>query len=70
MAGIPSPTLGEEVAAFVITSAPVTPAELLVHCRRHLASHKIPKHITILDTFPRNANGKVVKSQLIGLIQT
>jgi len=70
VAGIPSPTLGEEVAAFVITSAPVTPAELLVHCRRHLASHKIPKHITILDTFPRNANGKVVKSQLIGLIQT
>ena len=68
--GIPSPTLGEEVAAFVIASSPVTPAELLVYCRRHLASHKLPKHITLLDSFPRNANGKVLKSQLASLIQT
>ncbi|MCZ6553712.1 MAG: class I adenylate-forming enzyme family protein [SAR324 cluster bacterium] len=39
-------------------------AELTGHCRQSLAPYKCPKSIRILDDFPRNAAGKVLKREL------
>lgn len=62
--GIPSPSLGEEVAAFVVLREPVSPSALTRYCRQHLATHKVPQRLIVIDQLPRNANGKVLKSAL------
>ena len=63
--GTPHPELGQEVVAFVSLSGSVAPAALTVHCRKQLSAFKVPKQITIVETFPRNANGKIVKRELL-----
>jgi len=63
--GVPDRDLGEIVAAFVVLGAPATAPELVIHCRRLLAPHKIPQQIVMLDSLPRNASGKVVKAALL-----
>jgi acyl-coenzyme A synthetase/AMP-(fatty) acid ligase/acyl carrier protein len=62
--GVPSPELGEEVAAFVVTRRLVSPRELSIHCSKHLARYKVPALIQAIDALPRNANGKVQKAPL------
>lgn len=48
------------ITAFVVLKQNnADPADLLSHCRDHLASYKCPRHITLLDRLPRNAAGKV-----------
>jgi acyl-CoA synthetase (AMP-forming)/AMP-acid ligase II len=65
--GIPDPTWGEVVAAFV-RPAPGQPAptaeELRAHCREHLAPYKTPAHWVFLDAFPMTASGKIQKYKL------
>jgi acyl-CoA synthetase (AMP-forming)/AMP-acid ligase II len=57
--GTPHPTWGEEVAAAVVVSEPVTEAELQSFCKERLAEFKRPKQIFITDTIPRTATGKI-----------
>lgn len=57
--GVAHPTWGEEVAAAVVTTAPVTEQELAAHCRRHLADFKVPKTFHLVDAIPRTPTGKV-----------
>ncbi|UYV37363.1 acyl--CoA ligase [Rhodobacteraceae bacterium D3-12] len=62
--GWPSKTLGEEVAAFVVTEGP-TDAEVLTDwCRSQLAPYKVPALFVSLDDMPRNSAGKVLKAKL------
>ena len=63
--GVPSPELGEEVAAFVVLKAPVGMDDLVALCRSRLASFKVPKRITVLETLPKNSLGKVLKRELV-----
>jgi fatty-acyl-CoA synthase len=66
--GIPDPTWGEVVAAFV-RPAPGQPAptaeELRAYCREHLAPYKTPAHWVFLDAFPMTASGKIQKYKLL-----
>lgn len=64
--GIPDPDLGEEIFAFVLPArdASITPQEVQDHCRAHLARHKMPRHVRIVDHFPMTPNGKVQKFAL------
>jgi long-chain acyl-CoA synthetase len=65
--GVPDPTLGEEVAAFVALRPGAT-AEvqaLIAWCRERLAAFKYPRRLTILDALPRSATGKVLKAKLV-----
>ena len=57
--GVAHPTWGEEVAAAVVTTQPVTEQELAAHCRRHLAEFKVPKTFHLVDAIPRTPTGKV-----------
>lgn len=65
--GIPHKILGEEVGAIVqvVAGSKVTEAALQAHVREHLAAFKVPIKIERrTEPLPRNANGKIVKTQL------
>ena len=62
--GEPHEVFGEEVAAFVVTKTPVTPEELEAYCQQHLAKYKVPRIYYFLDSLPKNATGKILKTPL------
>ncbi|MFZ5669388.1 MAG: class I adenylate-forming enzyme family protein [Pseudomonadota bacterium] len=65
--GIPHRTLGEEPAAVVTLKpgASATEAELRAFVADRLAAFKVPVRVAFrTDTLPRNANGKIMKSDL------
>jgi acyl-CoA synthetase (AMP-forming)/AMP-acid ligase II len=61
--GVPDPTWGEQVAAFVraATGPAPTATELADHCRQRLARHKVPRFWTFVDEFPMTGSGKIQK---------
>lgn len=68
--GRPDPVLGERVQAFVVArDASASEAELKAFCAERLADYKVPDCIELLSQpLPRNANGKVLKTALRGLL--
>ncbi len=67
--GVPDPRWGEQLVAYVVfgPGAPPAVAELAAHARGRLADYKIPKAYHPIDALPRNANGKVLKTDLRAL---
>ncbi len=67
--GIPHPEYGEEIKA-VVQPAPglvaddSLSAELVAHCRAHLAGFKCPRSIDFDAELPREPNGKLMKRVL------
>jgi long-chain acyl-CoA synthetase len=70
--GVPDPRLGERVAALVELSAAakVTIEELKADCGAQLAGYKVPERWGIVEALPRNAMGKVVRTELLELLAT
>ena len=64
VAGEPSDEWGETVVAYVVAAEPVTQDDLISWCADRLAKYKRPRQVRFVDTLPRNALGKVVKSEL------
>ncbi len=64
--GIPDEKWGEIVGAAVVLrpSGQATAEELIEYCRQRMASCKKPERIFFVDALPRNAAGKVVKTEL------
>ena len=62
--GEPHEVFGEEVAAFVVTKTPISAEELQAYCQEHLAKYKIPRIFYFLDSLPKNATGKILKTPL------
>ena len=64
--GVPDPSRGENVAAFVVASRPVAVDDLLGHCRRLLAAYKVPRHLWLRaeHELPQKGSGKVDKQAL------
>jgi acyl-CoA synthetase (AMP-forming)/AMP-acid ligase II len=64
--GSPHEVLGEDIAAYVVLrpGATVSTAELQSFAGERLADYKVPRRIHYLPALPRNAGGKVLKSQL------
>jgi fatty acid CoA ligase FadD36 len=62
--GRPHADLGEQVTAFVVTDGAVTERELSDFVSRTLSTHKRPRQVTVVAELPRNAMGKVVKTEL------
>ena len=67
VAGVPSERWGEEVTAYVVPRAdqPLDEKELIAFAHERLAAYKCPKRVVTLDRLPRNAMGKVQRSQLV-----
>ncbi len=64
--GVADPQWGEAVHAFVVLrpGARLSEAEVIAHCRDHLAHYKAPKSVSFLPTLPRTPNGKIAKERL------
>jgi HIP---CoA ligase len=64
--GVPDTRLGEVGRAFVIlrAGATVTPDALAQWSRQAMANYKIPRRFIVVPDFPRNAAGKVLKTEL------
>lgn len=64
--GVPDQRLGEVGRAYVVPRPGATPTEdeIIAFCRARLANFKVPRSVKIVETLPRNAGGKVLKSQL------
>jgi malonyl-CoA/methylmalonyl-CoA synthetase len=62
--GRPSERWGEEVTAVVVAEAEIDSEQLRQHAARQLAPYKVPKRVELADELPRNALGKVVRSEL------
>ncbi len=63
--GVAHPVLGEDVAAWVVLRRPASSDELRSFLLARLADYKVPRRMTVVDTLPRNASGKVLKSALV-----
>jgi fatty-acyl-CoA synthase len=64
--GVPDPSRGENVAAFVVAKAAVRTDDLVAHCRAGLASYKVPRHLWLRreEELPLKGSGKVDKPRL------
>ncbi|MBD0021479.1 AMP-binding protein [Gordonia pseudamarae] len=64
--GVPDQRLGEVGKAFLTVrdGAAVDEEAVIAHCRAHLANFKVPRSVEIVDNFPRNAAGKILKREL------
>ncbi|MES1149910.1 MAG: long-chain fatty acid--CoA ligase, partial [Bradyrhizobium guangdongense] len=64
------PDWGEEVIAFVASSAPVTAAELDAFCIEHIARFKRPKSYRFLPSLPKSNYGKILKTEIRKIIES
>jgi fatty-acyl-CoA synthase len=64
--GVHDDQWGESVKAVVVCKKgeSVTEEEIIEHCKEHLASYKKPRSVDFVDSLPRNAAGKVLKTVL------
>jgi HIP---CoA ligase len=60
--GVPDERLGEVGKAFVVGA--VDPDDVVAFARERLANFKVPRHVELVDTLPRNLSGKVLKTEL------
>lgn len=63
--GVPHERWGEAVHAVVTVDRPVTPEELIDHCRPLIAGFKVPRTIDVThQPLPRSGAGKLLKQEL------
>lgn len=62
--GMPDEDLGERVTAFVVTKLRMDEDQLISHCKNHLATYKCPRSVIFVESLPKNAMGKIMKSLL------
>ncbi|MDG3009458.1 long-chain fatty acid--CoA ligase [Rhodococcus sp. D2-41] len=65
--GVPHPTHGEEVKAFIVPSAGADTTEdaLVQWCRANMAAYKYPRLLEFRESLPLSGTGKVLKRELI-----
>ncbi|AWH94669.1 FadD3 family acyl-CoA ligase [Dietzia psychralcaliphila] len=64
--GVPDDRMGEVGKAFVVLrdGSSLTEEDVLGFCREHLANFKRPRAVEFVESFPRNASGKILKTDL------
>jgi len=64
--GEPSERRGEDVKAFVVLKEgqALSEEQVLEHCRRYLASFKVPRTVVFAQDLPRSGTGKILKRAL------
>ena len=64
--GFPDDILGEAIALFVVPDGEgLSPEQVLEICRKGLPAYKIPKTVSMIESIPRNAYGKVQRFKLL-----
>ena len=70
--GVPDAVLGQSVRAVVSVrnGYPLSPSDLLAHCKKRLEDYMVPKSIVLTrDGLPKSANGKIDKRSLISYFE-
>jgi fatty-acyl-CoA synthase len=64
--GLPDDYWIEAVTAVVVAKpgATLAEADIIVHCRDHMAHFKVPKRVIFVDALPKNPSGKLLKREL------
>lgn len=62
--GVPDDFWGESVKAIVVADGEIHPGDVIEFCREHLAGFKCPRTVDFVSELPRNASGKILKTQL------
>jgi fatty-acyl-CoA synthase len=62
--GLPDERWGEVGVALVVLAGELGEGELLDHCRRRLASFKVPRAVRFVSELPRSPSGKLLKREL------
>ena len=64
--GVPHPSHGEEIKAYVILKedTPVTEEELIAWSKQNMAAYKYPRLFEIVEQLPMTATGKILKREL------
>lgn len=68
--GVPDERLGERVAAVVqpVPEVDLDLQALNAHLRANLARYKVPERIQVVEGLPRNAMGKIVRTELLAML--
>ena len=68
--GVPDADQGQRFFAAVTlaVTGSVTEAELLAHARKHLAPHKVPTALVVVEQLPKTGPGKYKKIELVRLL--
>jgi len=63
---VPDETYGELARAYVVLrpGATATEAEIIEHCRPHLAAYKRPRSVRFVPDLPKTSTGKVMRREL------
>jgi long-chain acyl-CoA synthetase len=63
---VPDETLGELARAYVVLrpGSSATEAEIIEHCRPHLAAYKLPRSVRFVPDLPKTSTGKVMRREL------
>ena len=66
MIGVPDARLGEVGKAFVVlrTGMTANSTELFTWARENMANYKVPRTFDFVAELPRNAGGKVLRTEL------
>jgi len=64
--GIPDDQLGEAAKAYVVVTAngELSPEQIIDFCTRSLPPYAVPRKVEFLDSLPKNASGKIRKTDL------
>jgi long-chain acyl-CoA synthetase len=68
-AGIPDTEMGERVGVAIVATAPMTADDVKAYCRERLAIYKTPEYVVFVDDLPYSETGKVVRRDLVALVE-
>ncbi len=62
----PDETLGELARAYVVLrpGSSATEAQIIEHCRPHLAAYKLPRSVRFVPDLPKTSTGKIMRREL------
>jgi acyl-CoA synthetase (AMP-forming)/AMP-acid ligase II len=64
--GVDDELLGQAIKVSVVpvSGCEIDPLRIKAYCLAHLASHKVPKHVTVVESLPRTVSGKIRRHEL------